>query len=51
MLKPENAFVLVVDVQEKLAYDLYYVRHLSFALDLQVLARTVGVLIRGPGEG
>ena len=33
------------DVYEKLRYDLYYVRHLSFALDLRVMARTMVVLL------
>ena len=40
------------DVYEKLRRDLYYVRHLSFALDLQVLARTAGVVLtNGPRHG
>ncbi len=40
------------DVYEKLRHDLYYVRHLSFALDLQVLARTAGVVLtNGPRNG
>jgi len=37
------------DVSEKLRYDLYYIRHLSLGLDLQILRRTLGVIIRGSG--
>ena len=34
----------VDDVYEKLRYDLYYLRHLSLALDLQILLGTIGVV-------
>lgn len=34
------------DVYEKLRYDLYYLRHLSFSLDLQILLTTIGVVCR-----
>ncbi len=37
------------DVCEKLWYDLYYIRHLSLRLDLEILRHTVGVVIRGTG--
>ena len=34
----------------KLAYDLYYVKHFSFALDLQILLRTVWIVGTGFGS-
>ncbi len=37
------------DVCEKLRYDLYYIRRRSWALDLDTLRRTVGVIIHGRG--
>jgi len=37
------------DVYEKLRYDLYYIRHLSFGLDMEILHRTLGVIIHGTG--
>ena len=37
------------DVCEKLWYDLYYIRHLSLGLDLEILRRTIGVVISGNG--
>ena len=37
------------DVSEKLRYDLYYIRHLSLRLDLEILRRTFRVVIRGSG--
>lgn len=37
------------DVIEKLRYDLYYIRHLSFSLDLEILLKTVGVMLRKQG--
>jgi len=37
------------DVCEKLWYDLYYIHRLSLRLDLEILRRTVGVVIRGSG--
>ncbi len=33
------------DVTQKVRYDLYYIRNLSLALDLQILLRTVGVML------
>ncbi len=37
------------DVREKLWYDLYYIRHRSLRLDLEILCRTIGVVISGNG--
>jgi exopolysaccharide biosynthesis polyprenyl glycosylphosphotransferase len=37
------------DVIEKLRYDLYYIGHLSFSLDLRILLKTLGVMIRTKG--
>lgn len=37
------------DVVEKLRYDLYYIRHLSFALDLQIIVKTIGVMLGKKG--
>jgi lipopolysaccharide/colanic/teichoic acid biosynthesis glycosyltransferase len=34
---------------EKLGYDLYYVKHMSFDLDLLVMARTVRILLLRTG--
>lgn len=34
---------------EKLAYDLYYIKHLSFDLDLQILFKTVKTVLFGTG--
>ena len=33
----------------KLAYDLYYIKHLSFWLDLRILFKTLWVLLTGFG--
>lgn len=37
------------DVIEKLRYDLYYIRNLSFSLDTQIVVRTFGVMIGKKG--
>jgi exopolysaccharide biosynthesis polyprenyl glycosylphosphotransferase len=37
------------DVIEKLRYDLYYIRHLSFSLDLQIVLKTLGVMLSTKG--
>jgi len=39
----------VEDVIEKLRYDLFYVNHVSFKLDLLILLKTIDVVIRGRG--
>ena len=38
------------DAQEKLKYDLYYIKHRSFLLDLNILIRTVEVVLFGKGR-
>jgi len=35
---------------EKLRYDLYYLKHRSIRLDLLILVKTIGVLLRGQGR-
>ncbi len=35
------------DARHKLAYDLYYIRNMSLSLDLEILLRTVPLLMRG----
>ncbi|MFO7947918.1 MAG: sugar transferase [Armatimonadota bacterium] len=37
------------DVVEKLRYDLYYIRNLCFNLDLQIIVRTIGVMLGKKG--
>ena len=37
------------DAMEKLQYDLYYIRHLSFRLDLRIFFRTIRVMLFGIG--
>jgi exopolysaccharide biosynthesis polyprenyl glycosylphosphotransferase len=37
------------DARLKLSYDLYYLKHRGLALDLAILLRTVGVVLRGTG--
>jgi exopolysaccharide biosynthesis polyprenyl glycosylphosphotransferase len=37
----------VQDAREKLKYDLYYLKHASLGLDLQIMLRTIGVVMRG----
>ncbi len=37
----------VGDAKRKLEYDLYYVRHQGFLLDLLIVARTAGAMLRG----
>jgi lipopolysaccharide/colanic/teichoic acid biosynthesis glycosyltransferase len=39
----------VEDAMEKLRYDLYYVKHLSIALDLTIVFDTVKVTLFGKG--
>lgn len=40
----------VDDTRIKTEYDLYYVKHLSFWLDLSILLRTVGTVVSGNGS-
>lgn len=35
------------DALEKLCYDLYYIKHGSFTLDLAIMIRTIGAVMRG----
>lgn len=37
------------DVRKKLVYDLYYISNCSFFLDLSIIAKTVGLALRGSG--
>lgn len=37
----------IEDARVKLEYDLYYIAHWSFGLDALILARTLGVVLRG----
>jgi exopolysaccharide biosynthesis polyprenyl glycosylphosphotransferase len=37
------------DARLKLSYDLYYLKHRGLALDLAILLRTIGVVLRGSG--
>jgi exopolysaccharide biosynthesis polyprenyl glycosylphosphotransferase len=40
----------VQDVAEKLAYDLYYVKHRSLRLDLKILLATLAIAVTGEGS-
>lgn len=40
----------VKDTMEKLQYDLYYIKHQSFLLDLDILLRTIVVILSGAGR-
>lgn len=37
----------VDDTREKLSYDLYYIKNLSFFLDVQILVQTIGAITKG----
>lgn len=39
----------VNETKEKLCYDIYYVKHFSFGLDVKILIKTVGILLSGFG--
>jgi len=39
----------VEDTRRKLEYDLYYVKHFSFWLDVSILMRTIGTVLTGNG--
>ena len=38
------------DAQEKLKFDLYYIKHRSLMLDLMILVRTVEIVLFGKGR-
>ncbi len=38
------------DAKEKLSYDLYYVRHYSFALDLSICLKSIYIVLFGKGR-
>jgi sugar transferase (PEP-CTERM system associated) len=37
------------DAREKLRYDLYYIKNLNLLFDLNIMLRTIGVILRGTG--
>ena len=37
----------IEDARRKLQFDLYYLKHMSFELDMIILFRTVGTFLRG----
>jgi|LakMenEpi03Aug12_release.lakeMendotaPanAssembly.Ray.scaffolds.fasta_scaffold165799_2 sugar transferase (PEP-CTERM system associated) len=39
----------IEDAQEKLRYDLYYIKNMSLLFDLSIMLRTIGVILRGSG--
>lgn len=39
----------ITDVQEKLYYDFYYIKHLSFWIDILIITRTVATVLTGAG--
>lgn len=39
----------IEDAQEKLRYDLYYIKNMSLLFDVRIMLRTVGVIMRGQG--
>ncbi len=39
----------IEDAQEKLRYDLYYIKNMSLLFDLNIMLRTVDVILRGKG--
>jgi lipopolysaccharide/colanic/teichoic acid biosynthesis glycosyltransferase len=40
----------IEDSHRKLEYDLYYAKNTSFKLDLLILLKTIGVVIKGEGR-
>ena len=40
----------VEDAYHKLEYDLYYAKHISLSLDLLILLKTIGVVLKGEGR-
>ena len=39
----------LAETRTKVGYDLFYIKNLSFALDIQILVRTVWTLLTGSG--
>jgi lipopolysaccharide/colanic/teichoic acid biosynthesis glycosyltransferase len=39
----------IEDTMEKLRFDLYYIKNMSLLFDLNILLRTVGVILFGKG--
>jgi lipopolysaccharide/colanic/teichoic acid biosynthesis glycosyltransferase len=39
----------IEDAEQKLQYDLYYIKHMSFGFDLGVMADTLKVMVVGRG--
>jgi sugar transferase (PEP-CTERM system associated) len=39
----------IEDAQEKLRFDLYYIKNMSLLFDVSIMVRTVGVILRGKG--
>jgi lipopolysaccharide/colanic/teichoic acid biosynthesis glycosyltransferase len=37
----------IEDAKKKLQFDLYYLKHMSFELDVVILFRTIGTFLRG----
>jgi lipopolysaccharide/colanic/teichoic acid biosynthesis glycosyltransferase len=37
------------DAVEKLCLDLYYIKHMSLALDLRIILKTCQIVVRGKG--
>jgi sugar transferase (PEP-CTERM system associated) len=40
----------IEDAREKLQYDLYYIKNFTFLLDLQILLKTINVVVLGKGR-
>ncbi|MBL7148212.1 MAG: sugar transferase, partial [Nanoarchaeota archaeon] len=40
----------VKDSIQKLQYELYYIKHRSFILDLSILLRTIKIILKGVGR-
>lgn len=43
-------YASVKEMAVKLEYDLYYIKHRSFAMDFQIILRTVGTMLRRTGR-
>ena len=37
------------DAQEKLRYELYYIKNMGLLFDLNIMLRTIAVILRGTG--